>query len=86
MNCSIMPNFEYAFVNFFKEARGKRVVKIKRIKNFAPKHHKDFDEDATYEVLWPHFPLEGSFSTEGFYDAKILCLGGKIPAHPFCCS
>jgi hypothetical protein len=69
-----------AFVNFFREARGKRVVKIQDVVNFDPKHHGDFDEDKTYSVKWAHLPNELSFSTEGTYDAKIICLGGKDAA------
>lgn len=74
----VKPNL--AFVNFFKEARGKRVVEITDVQWLSgpPNHHADFDEDKVYSVKWPHLPLEGSFSTEGEYEAKILCLGGKF--------
>lgn len=68
---------EEAFVNFFREARGRRVVKVHDIDQFEPTHHEDFDEDRTYQVRWAHLPNEGSFSTEGLFDAKIFCLGGK---------
>lgn len=66
-----------AFVNFFKEARGRRVVKVQDIDDFQPKTHGDFDEQKVYLVKWPHLPNEGSFSTESLYEAKILCLGSK---------
>lgn len=75
----VKPNL--AFVNFFKEARGKRVVEIENVDwpKDPPNHHADFDADAIYSVRWPHLPVDGSFSTEGDYEAKILCLGGKLP-------
>lgn len=74
---AMVGKLNLAYVNFFKEARGKRVVKISKIVNFAPKTHADFSDDAIYDVKWPHFPSEGSFSEEGNFPAKILCLGGK---------
>lgn len=77
----VKPNL--AFLNFFREARGRRVVKIEDIivpVDYPvgwPRHHADFEADRVYKVLWPHLPTEGSFSTIGEYDAKILCFGGE---------
>lgn len=73
-----MTRFKHAFVNFYKEKRGRRVVDVKDIEDFSPQHHSDFNEDKIYDVKWDHFPTEGSASTQGFYDAKILCIGGKM--------
>ncbi|KAK3908357.1 BEN domain-containing protein 5 [Frankliniella fusca] len=72
-----MSKLTLAFVNFFKEKSGSR--KIVRISEFddglSPAHHSDFDENRTYLVKWPHLPVEGSSSTVGLYEAKVLCLG-----------
>lgn len=73
------------FVNFFREARGRRVVEVNDVtvpddKDHPkgwPRHHSDFIKDLTYKVKWPHIPNEGSFSTSSEYDAKILCFGGE---------
>lgn len=66
-----------AYVNFFREARGRRIVDISKIINYKPATHLDFDEDATYYVKSPHLSTDISFSEEGEFDAKIICLGGK---------
>lgn len=73
-----MPKLNLAFVNFFKEKRGRKVVRISKIEDFSPVHHSDFNDDKTYDVKWDHLPVEGSFSKEGLYKAKILCLGGEF--------
>ncbi|KAK3920927.1 BEN domain-containing protein 5 [Frankliniella fusca] len=65
-----------AYVNFFREKRGRRVVDIQKTVEFAPKAHGDFDEDKTYKVKWPLLKKDGSESdNEGEYEAKIICLG-----------
>lgn len=72
------------FVNFFREKRGRRVVEVKDVQppedanSCWPVHHCDFVKDQVYQVQWPHLPVEGSFSTSDFYDAHILCFGGKF--------
>lgn len=74
-----------AFVNFFKEARGRRVVEVSNItvpddadhQEGWPRHHSDFKNGFIYQIKWPHLQVEGSFSTESEYDAKILCFGGE---------
>jgi len=73
-----MPNLELAFVNFFREKRGRKIVDIKDVDEFKPSHHLDFNSDRTYDIKWAHLPNEGSASTESFYDAKIICLGGEF--------
>lgn len=73
----MVGKLKLAYVNFFREARGRKVVKISKIVGFSPKTHTDFNEDTTYIIKWPHLPTEGSFSTEGEFEAKIYCLGGK---------
>ncbi|KAK3909967.1 mRNA export factor elf1, partial [Frankliniella fusca] len=76
----VKPNL--AFVNFFNETRGRRVVEIRDIKvpldedpDRWPEHHADFEKDTIYEIRWPHLPTEGSSSTSGLYEAYILCFG-----------
>ena len=69
-----------AYVNFFREARGRKVVNVEDIVDCnKPRFHDDFNDDKTYQVKWPHLPNDKSFSTEGTFDAKVLCLGGKFP-------
>lgn len=72
-----MLRLKLAYVNFYKEKRGRKIVRVSEIDSFNPSHHSDFNPDETYEVRWAHLPLEGSSSTEGLYDAKVLCLGGE---------
>ncbi|XP_052128673.1 uncharacterized protein LOC113215190 isoform X2 [Frankliniella occidentalis] len=76
----VKPNL--AFVNFFREQRGRRVVEVKDIvvpegrePDSWPRHHADFEKDQVFSVLWPHLPNEGSASTIGEYEAHILCFG-----------
>lgn len=54
------------------------MVELEKIVDLeTPAAHDDFDEDRTYHVLWPQLSENGS-SSEGEYEAKIICLGVDI--------
>lgn len=70
---------DLAYVNFFKEARGRKVVRTEDITDLnPPRFHDDFDEDRTYKVKWHLLATEPSSTEQATFDAKILCLGGEL--------
>lgn len=66
----------FAYVNFKDSSHRPYLVRIRNIKNFAPRASDDFIETEAYQVKWEASDL-GAGKSSDYYPAFIKCLGGK---------
>lgn len=52
----------------------RRVLTSEDIKDFNPRHSKEFNDEQEYQAKWQ----KSDIHSDGFWPAKILCMAGKI--------
>lgn len=78
----------YSVIRFKDETLGRitttESVKLsKSNKKFTPKSAKDLPE-VDVKVKWQKSAASGSFSSDGYFDAEVLALAGKLNLVAFC--
>lgn len=66
-----------ALVRFPQESKTNAYIcHVNSIRDFYPKHAKDFDASTVYQVKWEKSDLAGNHN--GLYSADVLLLGGEL--------